>query len=146
MRDKTRSAESRSEAERKVKKLVDDFLAGGSKLIGAQGMAIGELLNHSLKTRYHEPIYDGEGRIKAGLRSFRTVESHLKTIAGFFGSLMQGEGEEAKYVGGIKLCDIKVASLRAFRKELLKDREIPTANRILSTLRAMSVQLIAEGI
>jgi len=137
MREKTKSAKSRSEAERKVKSLVDDFVVGGPKLLGTQGMAIGELLNHSLKTRYHEPIYDGEGRIKAGLRSFKTVESHLKTIAGFFGSLMQGEGEEAKYVGGIKLCDMKVASLRAFRKELLKDREIPTANRILSTLRAI---------
>jgi Phage integrase SAM-like domain len=49
----------------------------------------------------------------------------------------QGEGEEAKYVGGMKVRDINVASLRAFRKELLKEREIPTANRILSTLRAI---------
>src|SRR5215216_8007745 len=69
MREKTKSAKSRSEAERKVKSLVDDFVVGGPKLLGTQGMAIGELLNHSLKTRYHEPIYDGEGRIKAGLRS-----------------------------------------------------------------------------
>lgn len=100
-------------------------------------MTIGVLLEHCLKTRYYEPVYDGEGRKKGGVRSFKTVESHIKTIAAFFRSVKQGEGKEAEYIGGMKVCEINVASLRAFRKELLKDREIPTANRILSTLRAI---------
>jgi len=132
-----RSAESRSEAQRKLKSLEQKFLAGGKAVIEAQGMTIGALLEHCLKTRYYEPVYDGEGRKKGGVRSFKTVESHIKVIAAFFRSVKQGEGEEAEYVGGMKLRDINVASLRAFRKELLKDREIPTANRILSTLRAI---------
>lgn len=132
-----RSAESRSEAQRKLKSLENQFLAGGKAVVQAQGMTIGELLEHCLKTRYYEPIYDGQGRKKGGVRSYKTVECHIKTIAAFFGSVKQGEGEDEKYAGGIKVCEIKVASLRAFRKELLKDREIPTANRILSTFRAI---------
>ena len=63
-------------------------------------MTIGELLEHCLKTRYYEPIYDGQGRKKGGVRSYKTVECHIKTIAAFLGSVNQGEGEDEKYVGG----------------------------------------------
>lgn len=136
-REFSRSAEDRSEAQRKLKSLENKYLAGGETLIGSEGKTIGELLDHCLKNRYYEPIYDSGGRVKSGVRSFKTVESHIKAIATFFGSVIEGEGEEAKYVGGMKLRDIKVASLRAFRKELLKEVEIPTANRKLSTFRAI---------
>jgi hypothetical protein len=57
-----RSAEPRSEAQRKLKSLEHKFLAGGKAVVEAQGMAIGALLEHCLKTRYYEPAYDGEGR------------------------------------------------------------------------------------
>ena len=78
-----RSAESRSEAQRKLKSLENPFLAGGKAVVQAQGMTIGELLEHCLKTRYYEPIYDGQGRKKGGVRSYKTVECHIKTIAAF---------------------------------------------------------------
>jgi len=41
-----RSVESRSEAQRKLKSLENQFLAGGKALVQAQGMTIGELLEH----------------------------------------------------------------------------------------------------
>ena len=94
-------------------------------------------MEHCLKMRYYEPIYDGQGRKKGGVRSYKTVRGHIKTIGAFFGSVKQVDGDGEKYVGGIKVREINVASLRAFRKELLRDREIPTANRTLSTLRAI---------
>jgi len=136
-KEKSKSAGSQSEARRMVKDLEKEFLAGGQVAVESHEMSIGALLEHCLKTRYYKAEYDSEGRKKGGVRGKDTIDSHIKAIAGFFGAVKDKEGPEGVYVGGMRVREIRVSSLRACRTFLLKDRSIPTANRIMSTLRAI---------
>jgi hypothetical protein len=86
-RELSKSAKSRSEAQLELTSLENKFLAGGVVSIQSNSITMGELLDHCLKTRYYEPIYDGEGRKKGGVRGFKTIESHIKGIAAFLALL-----------------------------------------------------------
>jgi hypothetical protein len=90
-----------------------------------------------LKTRYYTAEYDEEGRKKGGIRGTNTIQSQIKILAEFFGAVKDEEDPEGIYVGGMKLREIRVNTLRACRKFLLKNRSIATSNRIMSTLRAI---------
>lgn len=136
-KEKSKSAGSQAEAKRIEKELEREFLAGGQIAVESHEMSIGALLEHCLKTRYYEAEYDSEGRKKGGVRGKDTIDSHIKTLAGFFGAVKDKEGPEGVYVGGMRVREIRVGSLRACRTFLLKDRSIATANRIMSTLRAI---------
>lgn len=133
-KEKSKSAGSQAEAKRIEKDLEREFLAGGQIALESHEMSFGALLEHCLKTRYYEAEYDSEGRKKGGVRGKDTIDSHIKTLAEFLGAVKDAEGV---YAGGMRLREIRVGSLRACRKFLLKDRSIATANRIMSTLRAI---------
>src|SRR6267378_2762779 len=106
-KEKAKSANSQSEARRKEKELERDFLAGGQVAVESYEMSVGALLDHCLRTRYYEAEYDSEGRKKGGVRGKDTVDSHIKTIAGFFGAVKDREGPEGVYVGGMRVREIR---------------------------------------
>ncbi len=129
-KERSRSASSSAEAKRILKELENEFLAGGQTAIESHAMTFGDLVKHCKETRYCEAQFDDEGRKIMGVRGTDTVESHIKALSTF--------------LGVVKLRDIKVATLRAYRKKRLLsmnrkgDRlSVSTVNREMSTLRAM---------
>src|SRR6266404_9154857 len=129
-KEKSRSAPSISEAKRCLKDLEDEFESGGQQAVETDQMTFAELANHRKETRYCEAQFDIEGRKIIGVRGKDTIDSHIKALEEYFGS--------------DKLREIRVASLRAYRKHRLfcKNRSgkrlcVATVNRELSTMRAM---------
>lgn len=129
-REKSKSAPSISEAKRCLKDLVDDFERGGQCILENDQKTFTELVKHCKETRYCEAQFDDEGRKIIGVRGKSTIESQIKALEDYFGA--------------IKLREINVASLRAYRKHRLfcktrhgKQLSVATVNRELSTMRAM---------
>ncbi len=129
-KEKSKSAPTISEAKRRLKELEEEFEIGGQTAVESDLLTFADLVTHCKETRYCEAQYDSEGRKIIGVRGKSTIESQIKALEDFFGT--------------IKLRDIRVANLRAYRKHRLlsKNRSgeqlsVATVNRELSTLRAM---------
>jgi len=129
-KEKSRTAHSLSEAKRCLKDLEDEFEAGGQRVVESDHMTFADLATLCKETRYCEAQFDSEGRKIIGVRGKDTIDSHIKALEDYFGS--------------IRLRDIQVANLRAYRKHRLfcKNRtgeplSVATVNRELSTMRAM---------
>ena len=129
-KEKSRSAPTISEAKRLLRDMEDEFESGGQTAMESDQMTFAELAKHCKETRYCEAQFDSEGRKIIGVRGKDTIDSHIKALEEYFGS--------------DKLREIRVASLRAYRKHRLfcKNRSgkrlcVATVNRELSTMRAM---------
>ena len=129
-KEKSKTAPSVSEAKRCLRELEEEFEIGGQTAVESQLMTFPDLVTHCKETRYCDAQFDSEGRKIIGVRGKSTVESHIKALKDFFGT--------------IKLREIRVANLRAYRKHRLlsKTRQgerlsVGTVNREMSTLRAM---------
>jgi len=129
-KEKSRSAPIISEAKRLLRDMEDEFESGGQTAMESDQMTFAELAKHCKETRYCEAQFDSEGRKIIGVRGKDTIDSHIKALEEYFGS--------------DKLREIRVASLRAYRKHRLfcKNRSgkrlcVATVNRELSTMRAM---------
>lgn len=129
-KEKSKSAPSVSEAKRLLKELEEEFEIGGQTAVESHLMTFADLVTHCKETRYCEAQFDSEGRKIIGVRGKSTVESHIKALEEFFGT--------------ITLREIRVANLRAYRKHRLLSKtrsgerlSVSTVNREMSTLRAM---------
>ena len=129
-KEKSKTAPSMSEAKRCLKDLEDEFQIGGQRTVESDHMTFPELAKHCKETRYCEAQFDNDGRKIIGVRGKDTIEAQIKALEDYFGS--------------IRLRDIQVANLRAYRKHRLfcKNRRgeplsVATVNRELSTMRAM---------
>jgi integrase len=129
-KERSQSASSPSEAKRIVLELVSEFVGGGQVAVESHEMTFEALVKHCQETRYCDAEFDSEGRKLFGVRGKDTVESHIKPLKAFFGSL--------------KLRDIRVANLRSYRKSRLTSKSrkgdrlsVSTVNREMSTLRAI---------
>lgn len=129
-KEKSKSAPSISEAKRRLRELEEEFELGGQRAVESDLLTFADLVKHCKETRYCEAQYDSEGRKIMGVRGKDTIEAHIKALEDFFGT--------------IKLRDIRVANLRAYRKHRLlsKNRKgeqlnVATVNREMSTMRAM---------
>jgi hypothetical protein len=129
-KEKSKTAPSMSEAKRCLKDLENEFQIGGQRTVESEHMTFPELVKHCKETRYCEAQFDNDGRKIIGVRGKDTIEAQIKALEDYFGS--------------IRLRDIQVANLRAYRKHRLfcKNRRgemlsVATVNRELSTMRAM---------
>src|SRR5712664_3768769 len=104
-KERSQSASSPSEAKRILLELVKEFVGGGQVAVESHEMTFAALVKHCEETRYCEAEFDAEGRKLFGVRGKDTVESHIKPLKAFFGS--------------VKLRDIRVANLRSYRKSRL---------------------------
>src|SRR5262245_36651658 len=98
-KEKSKSAPSMSEAKRCLRDLEDEFETGGQRTVEADRMTFADLAKHCKETRYCEAQFDNEGRKIIGVRGKDTIDSHIKALEDYFGS--------------IRLRDIQVANLRA---------------------------------
>lgn len=129
-KEKSKSAQSQSEAKRMEKELEDDFLAGGQTTVESDEMTFEELAKHCQETKYCAAEYDEEGRKLFGVRDTTVYDAHFKHFKSFFGKM--------------KIRDIKVVHLRAYRNDRLRTKtkrgtqvNVATVDRELSTLRAV---------
>jgi len=129
-KEKSKTAPTISEAKRRLRELEEEFELGGQTAVESDLLTFADLVKHCKETRYCEAEFDSEGRKIIGVRGKSTVDSHIKALEDFFGT--------------IKLRDIRVANLRAYRKHRLFSRNrhgkrlsVATVNRELSTMRAM---------
>lgn len=136
-KEKARNATSTKEAKRRLKELEDEFLSGGAVALESDRMTFPALVAHCKETRYCEAVYDDQGRKLLGVRGVVTVMGHIKALERFFGKML--------------LRDIKVASLRLYKKSRLLSKtkqgtplSVCTVNRELSTLRAMLNEAIVN--
>lgn len=129
-KEKSKSASSYAEVKRVLRKLEDDFLSGGQTAIESDAVTFAELAKHCQTTKYCEAEYDKEGRKLFGVRDTSVYKAHFKHFTAFFGTM--------------KLRNIKVAQLRAYRNHRLRSKtktggnlDVSTVNREMSTLRAV---------
>lgn len=129
-KEKSKSGSSPSEARRILKDLENEFASGGQVALESHEMTFEALVEHCNKTRYCKAEFDSEGRKLFGVRGKQTVDTQIKALKAFF--------------GGIKLRELRVADLRAYRKARLDSKNrygarlsVSTVNREMSTLRAM---------
>src|SRR5258708_23310328 len=86
-KERSQSVSSPSEAKRTVLELVKEFLSGGQVAVESHEMTFEALVQHCKETRYCEAEFDAEGRKLFGVRGKDTVESHMKPLKAFFGSV-----------------------------------------------------------
>jgi Phage integrase SAM-like domain len=89
-----------------------------------------QLAHHCQQTKYCEAEYDESGNKLFGVRDTSVYEAHLKHFKEFFGK--------------IRVRDIRVGMLRAYRNHRLRSKtkgggniNVGTVNREMNTLRAM---------
>ena len=127
---KRRTAFSSSEAKRMARELEDEYLEGGEVALYSDDLTFEDLANHCQQTKYCEAEYDEAGNKLFGVRDTSVYEAHLKHFKEFFGK--------------IKVRDIRVGNLRAYRNQRLRSKtkgggnvNVGTVNREMNTLRAM---------
>jgi integrase len=129
-KEKSRSAESQSQAKRLEKELEEEFLAGGQTTIESDGMTFEQLSKHCEAEKYCAAEYDDEGRKLLGVADTSVYEAHLKHFREFFGKM--------------KIREIKLVHLRGYRNHRLRTKTkrgtnvtVDTVNREMRTLCAM---------
>ena len=127
---KHRERRSFSAARDALRKLEAEFVGGGENAVDSDRMTFEQLAEHCEKEKYCEAKFDGAGRKQAGVRDTSVYKAHLKHFKEFFGKM--------------KVRDIKLANLRAYRNARLRtttkrgtDVNVGTINREMNTLRAM---------
>jgi integrase len=129
-RDLQRRAKSKAHAEELREQLVKDFDSGGIRLMEAERMTVLKLAEFC-KTNYFQPAtYDVDGRKTSGIRGVDSARSAILPLE--------------KHFGNMKLRDITVEHLRAYRALRLTGktrnktvRSIATVNREMSKMRMM---------
>jgi len=129
-RQKRRTSFSSSEAKRIARELEDEYLEGGEVALYSDNLTFEQLADHCQKTKYCEAEYDESGNKLFGVRDTSVYEAHLKHFKEFFGK--------------IRVRDIRVGMLRAYRNHRLRSKtkgggnvNVGTVNREMNTLRAM---------
>ena len=129
-RQKRRTSFSSSEAKRIARELEDEYLEGGEVALYSDNLTFEQLADHCQKTKYCEAEYDESGNKLFGVRDTSVYEAHLKHFKEFFGK--------------IRVRDIRVGMLRAYRNHRLRSKtkgggnvNVGTVNREINTLRAM---------
>ena len=129
-RQKRRTSFSSSEAKRIARELEDEYLEGGEVALYSDDLTFEQLADHCQKTKYCEAEYDESGNKLFGVRDTSVYEAHLKHFKEFFGK--------------IRVRDIRVGMLRAYRNHRLRSKtkgggnvNVGTVNREMNTLRAM---------
>jgi len=127
---KHRTACTSGEAKRLRQALENEYLEGGEIAVQSDEMTFEQLAKHCQETKYCEAEYDDAGNKLFGVRDTSVYEAHLKHFKEFFGR--------------IRLRDIKVGNLRAYRNHRLRSKtkgggnvNVGTVNREMNTLRAM---------
>ncbi|MBA3357585.1 MAG: phage integrase SAM-like domain-containing protein [Pyrinomonadaceae bacterium] len=118
------------EAKRLRQDLENEYLEGGEIAVQSDEMTFAQLAKHCQETKYCEAEYDDAGNKLFGVRDTSVYEAHLKHFKEFFGK--------------IRLRDIKVENLRAYRNQRVRSKtkgggnvNVGTVNREMNTLRAM---------
>lgn len=129
-RQKRRTANSLSDAKRITRELEDEYIEGGEVALYSDDLTFEDLASHCQQTKYCEAEYDEAGNKLFGVRDTSVYEAHLKHFKEFFGK--------------VKVRDIRVGNLRAYRNQRLRSKtkgganvNIGTVNREMNTLRAM---------
>lgn len=129
-RQKRRTASSPGEAKRLARDLEDEYLVGGEVALYSDDLTFEDLAKHCQQTKYCEAEYDETGNKLFGVRDTSVYEAHLKHFKEFFGK--------------IRVRDIRVGNLRAYRNHRLRSKtkgggnvNVGTVNREMNTLRAM---------
>jgi len=127
---KRRTSFTSSEAKRIARELEDEYLEGGEAALYSDDLTFEDVANHCKQTKYCEAEYDEAGNKLFGVRDTSVYDAHLKHFKAFFGR--------------IKVRDIRVGNLRAYRNHRLRSTtkgggnvNIGTVNREMNTLRAM---------
>jgi integrase len=121
------TAESKADAKKILKELLDTLENGGRKALDAEKLTINDLCDYYEKHYAKAPQYIN-GRKVSGLRSFVSIKGYIKVFRESF--------------GGIKLKSLTYDDLRSFRAERLltpthqsAQRSIATVNRELAYFR-----------
>lgn len=122
-----RKAETKSDAKKILKELLEKADNGGRKAIDAEKLIFNDLAEFYEK-HYAKPAKYFEDRKIEGMRNFKRIKGFLKVFRSFFGKM--------------KLKEISYEQILAFRNYRLtipthykKPRNIATMNRELSSLR-----------
>jgi hypothetical protein len=129
-RQKRRTSFSSSEAKRLARELEDEYLEGGEVALYSDNLTFEQLADHCQQTKYCDAEFDESGNKLFGVRDTSVYEAHLKHFKEFFGK--------------IRVRDIRVGHLRAYRNHRLRSKtkgggnvNVGTVNREMNTLRAM---------
>src|ERR1051325_1449276 len=113
-----------------MRELEDEYIEGGEVALYSDDLTFEDLASHCKQTKYCEAEYDEVGNKLFGVRDTSVYDAHLKHFKAFFGR--------------IKVRDIRVGNLRAYRNHRLRSKtkgggnvNIGTVNREMNTLRAM---------
>ena len=103
---KRRTSFTSSEAKRIARELEDEYLEGGEAALYSDDLTFEDLANHCKQTKYCEAEYDEAGNKLFGVRDTSVYDARLKHFKAFFGR--------------IKVRDIRVGNLRAYRNHRLR--------------------------
>lgn len=129
-RQKRRTSFSSNEAKRIPRDLENEYLEGGEVALYSDNLTFEQLADHCQQTKYCEAEYDQSGNKLFGVRDTTVYKAHLKHFKEFFGK--------------IRVRDIRVGMLRAYRNHRLRSTtkgggnvNVGTVNREMNTLRAI---------
>lgn len=135
-----RHAENKTEARELQKKLLRQIEDRGEQAIEGDRLTFDKLADVYEKHKAKPPEYHDERKVR-GLRSYRNVLTHLKTLKAFFGrklirSITVADIEEYKSVR-LKTKTCRVKEKREDGTIEYKARSLTSVNRELEVLRAM---------
>lgn len=129
-----RKVENKTEGGKLLKKLMTDIDAHGAKIIDGDRMSFAQLAEHYEKRKVFAPVYKEDTKV-AGMRSYKSVKSRLKTLVEHFGR---------RFVKTITHADVEKFRMQRLKTVIGEKRrnqggelKVTTVNRELQLLRAI---------
>lgn len=129
-----RKVENKTEGQKFLKKLLNEIEQHGSNIIDGDRMTFEHLADHFEKRKVFAPVYKNETKV-AGMRSYKSVKSRLKTLIEYFGS------RHIKIINHADLEKFRMQRLQTIigEKHRNQGREltVTTVNREMQLLRSI---------